>query len=161
MQTCGRRERSTGFYTSLMLLYLLNQVQQTKPVQTGGGAFGEGVRFPAPPLLTLPCFCCRRQSHVLVAGPRRGEAELLGRLPARRAAVLLQPGGELRGHELLLQLRRRQRHVVPLKNPSTFPQFGSSSSARGQIQEVFWFFFKLFFFSLSLSGPDELIIWLS
>lgn len=51
-----------------------------------------------------------------MAGPRRGEAELLGRVPARRAAVLLQPGGELRRHELLLQLRRRQRSLVnPVK----------------------------------------------
>lgn len=60
------------------------------------------------------CLCCRREPAVLVAGPRRRQKELLGRLPAWSAAVLLQPGGELHGHELLLQLWRWHRHVVSL-----------------------------------------------
>lgn len=55
---------------------------------------------------------CRRQPDVLVARPGGREAELLGRLPAGSAAVLVQPGGELHGHELLLQLRRRHRLLV-------------------------------------------------
>lgn len=55
---------------------------------------------------------CRRQSDVLVARPGRRDAELLGRLPAGSPAVLVQPGGELHGHELLLQLRRRHRFLV-------------------------------------------------
>lgn len=107
-----------------MLLYLLNEVSQTKPA--GGRLNPMALTFQEAELLRFvdpTVLCCRRQSDVLVAGPRRGEAELLGRVPARRAAVLLQPGGELRGHELLLQLRRRQRSVVPFKNfQSTFPQ---------------------------------------
>ena len=62
---------------------------------------------------------CRWDASVLVAGPEWGEAYLLGRLPAGSAAVLLQSGGELHGHELLLQLRCRQRHMVPLTRNST------------------------------------------
>ena len=115
-----------------LLLYLLNKFSQTKVM--GRGALGRwpwplrrqsrGQRFADPTML-----CCRRQSDVLVAGPWRGEAELLGRVPARRAAVLLQPGGELHGHELLLQLRRRQRRMVPF-------QHVHSTFARGQIRDA-------------------------
>lgn len=73
-------------------------------VLSGGGAEASADTGAAPVVADPALLCCRRQSHVLVAGPRWREAELLGRVPARRAAVLLQPGGELRGHELLLQL---------------------------------------------------------
>ncbi len=57
-------------------------------------------------------YCCRWQSAVLVAGSGRREAKLLGRLPLWSSAVLLQPGGELHRHELLLQLWRRYRRMV-------------------------------------------------
>lgn len=50
--------------------------------------------------------CCigRWQPPILVARPAWGETELLGRLPAWDSAVLLQPGREVHGYELLLQL---------------------------------------------------------
>lgn len=70
------------------------------------------MRFTAIPVTMTGALRCRRQPDVLVAGPGRREAELLGRLPAGSAAVLVQPGGELRGHELLLQLRCRHRFLV-------------------------------------------------
>ena len=55
-------------------------------------------------VLTVLVLGYRWQPDVLVARPGRRETELLGRFPARSPAVLLQPRGELRGHELLLQL---------------------------------------------------------
>lgn len=57
-------------------------------------------------------FGCRWQSAFVVAGPGRRKEELLGRLPAWSSAVLLQPGGELHWHELLLQLWCWHRHMV-------------------------------------------------
>lgn len=66
--------------------------------------------------------CYRRDPPVLVGGQERGEADLLGRLPSWSAAMLLQPERKLHGHELLLQLRRKQGLMVTPKHAaSAFP----------------------------------------
>lgn len=58
------------------------------------------------------CLCCRWKSAVLVAGPWWRQKELLGRLPSWSTAMFLQPGGELCGYELLLQLWCWYRQLV-------------------------------------------------
>lgn len=93
----NKRQSNNFHFVLPVKMYQSQEVRELMSVTFG--------RFGSPSLrcLTLLCRWC---PHGLVGGQKRGEAHLLGGLPAWGAAVLLQFGGELHRHELLLQLRR-------------------------------------------------------